>query len=95
VIGARGDVQGAEDPELDRGGWGNGHLHSHGRRYQERLPAPRQVRSALVSLAGLIGRPVLNQAGQQIGRVAEVVARRGARCYPVIGRHRWNLLHDR
>jgi CBS domain-containing protein len=41
----------------------------------ERLTALRQVRSELVSLAGLIGKPVLNQAGQPIGRVADVVAR--------------------
>jgi CBS domain-containing protein len=41
----------------------------------ERLTALRHVRSELVSLAGLIGKPVLNQAGQQIGRVADVVAR--------------------
>src|ERR1700721_378306 len=41
----------------------------------EGLTALRHVRSELVSLAGLIGQPVLNQAGQQIGRVADVVAR--------------------
>src|SRR6202522_4552735 len=41
----------------------------------ERLTTLRHVRAALVSLAGLIGKPVLNQAGQQIGRVADVVAR--------------------
>jgi CBS domain-containing protein/sporulation protein YlmC with PRC-barrel domain len=41
----------------------------------ERLTALRHVRAALVSLAGLIGKPVLNQAGQQIGTVADVVAR--------------------
>src|ERR1700722_2974673 len=37
----------------------------------ERLTSLRQVRSELVSMAGLIGRPVLNQAGQQIGHVAD------------------------
>ena len=41
----------------------------------ERLTALRQVRSELVSLAGLIGKPVLNQSGQQIGHVSDVVAR--------------------
>jgi CBS domain-containing protein/sporulation protein YlmC with PRC-barrel domain len=41
----------------------------------ERLTALRHVRSELVSLAGLIGKPVLNQSGQQIGHVADVVAR--------------------
>jgi CBS domain-containing protein/sporulation protein YlmC with PRC-barrel domain len=41
----------------------------------ERLTTLRHVRSELVSLAGLIGKPVLNQAGQPIGHVADVVAR--------------------
>jgi CBS domain-containing protein/sporulation protein YlmC with PRC-barrel domain len=41
----------------------------------ERLTTLRNVRAALVSLAGLIGKPVLNQAGQEIGTVADVVAR--------------------
>ena len=41
----------------------------------ERLTTLRQVRSELVSLAGLIGKPVLNQAGEEIGKVADVVAR--------------------
>ena len=47
-------------------------------RYEQRvewLTALRHVRSELVSLAGLIGQPVLNQAGQQIGHMADVVAR--------------------
>ena len=41
----------------------------------ERLTTRRQVRESLVSLAGLIGRPVLNQAGSEIGTVDDVVAR--------------------
>jgi CBS domain-containing protein/sporulation protein YlmC with PRC-barrel domain len=41
----------------------------------ERLTTLRHVRATLVSLAGLIGKPVLNQAGQQIGTVADIVAR--------------------
>jgi CBS domain-containing protein/sporulation protein YlmC with PRC-barrel domain len=41
----------------------------------ERQTTMRHVRGELVSLAGLIGKPVLNQAGQQIGRMADVVAR--------------------
>jgi CBS domain-containing protein len=41
----------------------------------ERLTTLRHVRGELVSLAGLIGKPVLNQSGQQIGHVADVVAR--------------------
>ena len=41
----------------------------------ERLITLRHVQAALVSLAGLIGRPVLNQAGGEIGPVVDVVAR--------------------
>ena len=45
----------------------------------------RHVRSALVSLAGLVGRPVLNQTGSQIGEVADVVARwDGGQPYPPV-----------
>jgi CBS domain-containing protein len=51
----------------------------------ERLTTLRHVRSELVSLAGLIGKPVLNQSGQQIGHVADVVARwDGDQPYPPV-----------
>lgn len=40
-----------------------------------RLLATRAVRDAIVSLAGLLGRPVRNQAGAEIGRLVDVVAR--------------------
>jgi CBS domain-containing protein/uncharacterized protein YrrD len=51
----------------------------------ERLTALRHVRNALVSLAGLIGRPVLNQAGGEIGKVVDVLARwDGDRPYPPV-----------
>ncbi|MEV7121291.1 magnesium transporter MgtE N-terminal domain-containing protein [Kitasatospora griseola] len=40
-----------------------------------RTIAGRAVRSSLVSLAGLIGAPVTNQAGAEVGRLADVVAR--------------------
>lgn len=51
----------------------------------ERLTALRHVRTALVSLAGLIGRPVLDQADGEIGTVADVVARwDGDRPYPPV-----------
>ena len=43
----------------------------------QRLLAARAVREALVSLAGLIGQPVRNEAGFEIGRVTDVVARWG------------------
>lgn len=41
----------------------------------ERLTTLRHVQAVLVSLSGLIGRPVLNQAGGEIGPVVDVVAR--------------------
>lgn len=42
---------------------------------ERRATASKAVRGSLVSLAGLIGGPVANQAGEEIGRVADVVAR--------------------
>src|ERR1700684_2888687 len=53
----------------------------------ERLTTLRHVRSELVSLAGLDGRPVLNQAGQQIGQVTDVAPRwhRNQSSRPVTG----------
>jgi CBS domain-containing protein len=49
----------------------------------ERLLATRAVRDSLVSLAGLLGRPVCNPAGADIGRLADVVCRwDGAEPYP-------------
>src|SRR6204780_382676 len=41
----------------------------------ERLTPLRHVRAALGSLPGVMGKPVLNKAGQQIGTVADIVAR--------------------
>src|ERR1700683_4448156 len=41
----------------------------------ERLTTLRHVRAELVSLAGLIGKPVINQAGERIGRAGSVWAR--------------------
>jgi CBS domain-containing protein len=40
-----------------------------------RLTTNRAVRQAIVSVAGLVGAPVLNQAEQQVGKVIDVVAR--------------------
>lgn len=40
----------------------------------QRLLAARSVRDAVVSLAGVIGGPVRNRAGAEIGRLADVVA---------------------
>jgi len=41
----------------------------------ERTLASRQLRQDIVSLAGLITRPVLNQAGDEVGRVVDLVAK--------------------
>jgi CBS domain-containing protein len=50
----------------------------------QRLTARRAVRQALVSLAGLLGRPVYNQVGAEVGRLADVVARWGGDAYPPV-----------
>ncbi len=52
---------------------------------ERRATASRAVRASLVSLAGLIGCPVTNQAGEEVGRVVDVVARLyGADPYPPV-----------
>lgn len=51
----------------------------------QRAMTARAVRQAIVSLAGLLGEPVLNQAGQDVGRVVDVVARLyGEERYPPV-----------
>jgi CBS-domain-containing membrane protein len=45
------------------------------RHRSERLLAAATVRAAIVSVAGVIGRPVRNQSGDEIGRLEDVVAR--------------------
>jgi CBS domain-containing protein/sporulation protein YlmC with PRC-barrel domain len=45
------------------------------RRRTRRILAQEGVFDAIVSLAGLLGRPVRNQQGQEIGRLEDVVAR--------------------
>ncbi|MGH3771768.1 MAG: magnesium transporter MgtE N-terminal domain-containing protein [Pseudonocardiaceae bacterium] len=51
----------------------------------QRATATRAVRQAIVSLVGLLGEPVLNQAGQEVGRVVDVVARLyGEERYPPV-----------
>jgi CBS domain-containing protein len=60
-------------------------LRSRYEQRSERLMTLRHVQRALVSLAGLINRPVLNQAGGEIGRVVDVVARwDGNQPYPPV-----------
>ncbi|HEX3425414.1 MAG TPA: CBS domain-containing protein [Acidimicrobiales bacterium] len=60
-------------------------LRNARRHRQQRLLATRSLRDHLISLAGLIHGPVLNQAGQEIGTLADVVARwDGEEPYPPV-----------
>jgi len=55
------------------------------RHRRQRLLAVRAVRDSLVSLAGVIGGPVLDQAGDEVGRLADLVARwDGSEPYPAV-----------
>ena len=55
------------------------------RQRSQRLLANRAVRDAIVSLAGIIGSPVRNQAGAEIGRLGDVVCRwSGEETYPPV-----------
>jgi len=50
-----------------------------------RLTTTRAVKDAIVSLAGLINRPVRHQGGEEIGRIVDVVARfAGDQAYPPV-----------
>jgi CBS domain-containing protein len=50
-----------------------------------RLTTTRAVREAIVSLAGLVNRPVRHQGGEEIGRLVDVVARfSGDQAYPPV-----------
>ncbi len=48
------------------------------------LISRKSVRDSLVSLAGLIGRPVLDLTGKEIGRLVDVVVRHGEETYPPV-----------
>ncbi|HET6795289.1 MAG TPA: hypothetical protein VFH45_12630, partial [Acidimicrobiales bacterium] len=51
----------------------------------QRLTANRALRNELISLAGLVGAPVCNQAGQDVGRLVDLVARvHGGEAYPAV-----------
>ncbi len=84
----RGDEPVTTDPESGASLVGPAHRHSGGRALHmplrrsdarrhrsERLLAAATVRDAIVSVAGLVGRPVRNQAGDEIGQLVDVVAR--------------------
>jgi hypothetical protein len=50
---------------------------------ERRATASKAVRASLVSLAGLVGGPVTNQSGEEVGRIVDVVARLyGSEPYP-------------
>jgi CBS domain-containing protein len=52
-----------------------GRLRSEESARAQRISTRRGVRDALVSVAGLVGAPVLNQAGQRVGAVVDLIAR--------------------
>ncbi len=55
------------------------------RQRSQRVLANRAVRDAIVSLAGVVGRPVRNQGGAEIGRLVDVVCRwSGEETYPPV-----------
>jgi CBS domain-containing protein len=43
--------------------------------HSQRLTMLRQVRNNIISLVGLVGAPVLNQSGQEVGHLVDLVAR--------------------
>jgi CBS domain-containing protein len=51
---------------------GPGHLFGA---YSQRLMTSRQVRQNIISLVGLDGAPVLNQSGEEVGHLVDLVAR--------------------
>ena len=52
--------------------------------YSQRLMTSRQVRHNIISLVGLDGAPVLNQSGEEVGRVVDLVARVHGDDYPPV-----------
>jgi CBS domain-containing protein/sporulation protein YlmC with PRC-barrel domain len=55
------------------------------RRRTRRILASEGVFDSIVSLAGILGRPVTNQRGQEIGRLADIVARwSDGQTYPAV-----------
>src|SRR5262249_36968558 len=53
--------------------------------YSQRLTTTRQVRQNIISLVGLDGAPVLNQSGEEVGHLVDLVARvHGGDDYPAI-----------
>jgi len=63
-------------PRLSANGDNDGTSRFFGN-YAHRLTVSRQVRQDIISLVGLDGCPVLNQDGEEVGHLADVVARVG------------------
>ena len=59
-------------------------LQRHRQGRTRRLLANRAVADALISVAGLAGRPVRNPAGAEVGRVVDVVVRWDGAPYPAV-----------
>jgi len=59
-------------------------LHPRWQQRERRITATRTVREALVSLAGLLGGTVTNQAGEEVGRLVDLVARWAEEPYPPV-----------
>jgi CBS domain-containing protein len=59
-------------------------LQRHRQGRTQRLLANRAVAEALISVAGLTGRPVRNPAGAEVGRVLDVVVRWDGAPYPTV-----------
>ncbi|HEY6279389.1 MAG TPA: CBS domain-containing protein [Streptosporangiaceae bacterium] len=66
-----------------RDGDGGSHLFAS---YTQRMMTSRQVRQNIVSLVGLIDCPVVNQSGEEVGRLVDLVARvhGGSDAYPAL-----------
>lgn len=63
---------------------GSGPIRRRSQAHADKAQIRRAVREALISLAGLLGRPVLNQAGDEIGRLVDVVCRWAGEPYPPV-----------
>jgi CBS domain-containing protein len=60
-------------------------ISSARRQRQNRLLAVRSVRDSLISVAGLVNSPVVNKAGDAVGKVTDIVARwDGQEAYPAV-----------
>ena len=63
---------------------GTAALRAHRERRARRLLTNRAVAEAVVSVAGLVGRPVRDTAGEAVGRVVDLVARWNGAAYPPV-----------